>query len=324
MEVEFVWIIFFVFITILKQEVLSYKTYEAECGETIKLDPLNPAAKLVVTDEDDCYVNVSTEPGYQIAYTLDNPGIYKPTSPCAFSVSFDDFVLNNTFCFDSPMISHDSITANEGLRVDILGDADNVPSFNIMFVSVRTPSCQGSEVICSSIFGSSRIPEVCLQYTLLCHQTYPYCTDNNQACSDISTDNPANFSYTYIIAGIAGLFVLGSAVLMAIFRYKKHTQAFHAGRSTLRDVRTHAMAIFSTQLTARGVDSADGNVTHLDVEGNPIDLNKFEPPPEYSSLEHIDSVGVTNAGMFLDEEEPPPAYDHVMKNHNDFSITTNV
>lgn len=306
------------------------------CGKTIPLNKRDPIARLAVNVSEtnyECLVTVESELDYEIAYTFNDLESFNLQSQCKFSVSLNDSYSFHNVCFSNANAVRDGLTYSNNLDVLLRGDASTVPSFEIIFVSVRTPdtntgrNCEyNSYFMCSMLFGSYEIPSVCLDYSLICQGRYTFCSFGEDSCSDIKSNDPgvSNLTYVIIAATVVPLLVIG--VLIMICR-RTNGRCPGGQNPTLQETRSRAMAIFSTQLATRGVDSANDNSAYLDEEGNPIDFSKFDPPPEYGSLEHldnIDNIDGTAADSSPDNVEAPPCYQHVMKNSDHFSVTTNL
>lgn len=175
----------------------------------------------------------------------------------------------------------------------------------IDFYRTHYGSCAYDEVYC----------EGCMPKDLACDSSGNYCdTEANSLCSDIVPPNTGSAA----IAGITVAVVMFSlCVFICCWCHRYRTPCFRRD-SEQRSIAERAREIFTVQLTTRGVDSnRTGNDNEAYTEdGERIDPSLAQPPPEYSSLEHLDRVGITDKV----EEDLPPSYDDAIENFEKYSV----
>lgn len=281
----------------------------------------DPAGRLIYnyyprTSASQCHITIETVPGYHIGYAFQNTiGGYSDKCT-SFIIHYDNGYTNAYYCGNNPLPRKTQITRTNTLTLLIEGDENTDFMIDMLFVSFSNGSCEKLETRCNGLLGDSGAVSVCIDYILVCDRSYTFCVISGTSCSDIASTSGANNTAVVVTTASIGLVCLIGLIVFAC-GYLKGRRASQA------DVRTRAMNIFTTQLTSRGVDGND-NSAYSDEEGGPVDFSKFDPPPEYGSLEHLDNVTVTGSNENGNTDEILPSYGDVMKNFDDYTITTQV
>lgn len=272
----------------------------------------DPAGRLVYdyypsTSATKCNITIETVPGYHVGYTFQHTkdGF---SDKCTSNIVYDNGYTAGYYCMNA-LPRKTQITRTNRLTLAVEGDEHMEFMVDILFVSFRNGSCKKLETKCNGLLGDNDAAPVCIDYSLVCDRSYTFCVVSGTGCSDIVSPSGGMSPVVVTVSSIVLVCLIG-VIVFACGYLKRRSDA-------QSDVRTRAMDIFTTQLTSRGVDGSD-NSAYSDEDGGPVDFSKFDPPPEYGSLEHLDNVTVT--GNI--ENEVLPSYGDVMKNFDDYTITT--
>ncbi|XP_045167308.2 uncharacterized protein LOC123530592 [Mercenaria mercenaria] len=309
----------------------NVQTYIDVCDDVIMIGTEDQAARLKYyykprSSQLVCNITIETLERYQthggyyhIAYTFLDTGI-ENNFKCTTHIFYNNGFSSNRLCGSNVYPDVVEITRDNVLYLTVTGDGNTDFEFDMLFLSFHNGSCATYETRCQGLLGDSNTGSACVDYSLVCHETYTFCGQSNSQCSDIIS--PTGSNNTVIAVTLVTLVAVLFTGLICFLCYKKNFCSF-LKRDESEDVRTTARNIFSVQLATRGVDGND-NAAATDDEGNPIDFSQFDPPPEYGSLEHLDNAGVIKTDGNANPDEVLPSYSDVMRNFDNYTVTTQI
>lgn len=307
-------------------------TDEDKCNETIFLGGTTVAGKLVynhspTVSENTCDIFIKTEPGHRIGYS------FKQTT------SFREiFIHNNSIFYTCTSVSWSAdgmerfgcdkrnytdmvyTTSGDTLTIRVRGDNLSHFKFELVFFTFHFSDCSNNEIRCysmmESVLGDYR--SACVDRTLACDQAYKFCDTTSSSCTDIVVDDfSLNLNGSLIAAIVLLCIILIPLISLSIYM---GTRKLCKSQEPEEDTPTRARRIFAAIL-----EEAEGNAGY---DTGSIDPSKFDPPPEYGSLEHIDgAAGYTKQS---DERlsqisiESPPCYNDVMSNSTEYLVTNHI
>lgn len=239
---------------------------------------------------------------------------------CTSFIYYDNGYTADKYCGNNVYPKYTQKTRDQTLTLSVVGDGNTEFMFDLLFLSFHNGSCFTDETKCNGLLGDLTAGSGCVDYSLVCHETYTFCEASGTQCGDIVSEKGSNST---VIAVIVVTIVLVLLVALGCYLcYRNDFCGFLKRNPSEDDVRRRAMNVFTLQLASRGVDGNDNNA-YADDEGGPIDYSKFDPPPEYGSLEHLDNVGATETGGNVSGAKGAlPSYGDVMNDFDNYSVTT--
>ena len=303
------------------------------CNTVIKIGVSDHAARLSfrynpTTGPHFCNITIETLQGdqtdnsyYRIAYTFLDTGV-ENNFKCSSKIYYNDGYSSGELCGSNVYPSTKKLTRDNRLNLAVVGDQKASFVFEVLLLSFHNGSCGKYETLCPALLGDSNIGSGCIEYSLVCNTRYTFCDVTGSQCSDIGSSTGSNNTIiAATVVSVLGVILLG---LTCFLCYKYKFFGLLKRNESEESVRARAMQVFSVQFANRGVDGND-NTAATDDDGNPIDFSNFDPPPEYGSLEHLDTVGVSETDGNREDSgdtSPPPKYDEVMTNFDSYTVIT--
>jgi hypothetical protein len=195
-----------------------------------------------------------------------------------------DFYCANKFSTETHLSRANKLT----LQTEVSQNS-TVFAFQVLFMSFHQSVCNGSETLCNGLLTDTNSFRGCVDNSLVCHGTYPFCA--KFVCSDQSPSKGGSTNTAVAVAVSIGCVIVLVSIVLIIW-YKKVWVFKSRQRNSEIERQRRLINIYTTQFTNRGVDGNE-NVAYLDDQERPIDLTKFDPPPDYGSLEQLDHAGPT-------------------------------
>ncbi|KAH3845086.1 uncharacterized protein LOC127872991 [Dreissena polymorpha] len=277
-----------------------------------------------------CFMNLVTDRGYVIAYKFENLTLNNLCAgesehcECKNSVTVSDVhngvTITKELCSAENAETIDysnskSIGNNLTFRVIMSPNASvslQISVFSSQYV--QNKGCANDEALCSNM---------CVHRTLACGPDKDkYCKSPDDVCSDIKSSEPNGGLIGALVGGLIAFLVV-TIILTMCLRAENSFLRRKCCKLQPRANSSRANAIFTVHLANRGVASRSGENDNraFDEYGDPIDRATYQPPPEYSSLEHID-----RAGRWPDPKDGgdlPPSYEDAVQNRQQYKITIN-
>jgi len=238
-----------------------------------------------------------------------------PSCACRNSLSFHWYKIPYQSWFES-YCEEDCLTCNpykSGLtnqvNITIRLTRPTHTIIDMDFYVARKGHCGADEVEC----------DVCIHRSLGCGaQKSRYCPYND-VCSDIKTQKTDSLIIGLVVSVliIVCLVVIATCILCKSNRLNSKACCCLTTQNS-RNATRRPLTIFAIQLANRGVTRRDGNDN--DAYSEDGDPSLAVPPPEYSSLEHLDARGRHD----FPDGDLPPSYDEAIRNMEQFKVSISI
>lgn len=300
------------------------------CNRTIRLSDHSGMGRLVFNhyrhyNSQSCRTEIKAKPGYRIGYAFSKKSAYRMINRiddnlyyfCTSVVFYQGDVEIKYNC-----LNHSSNSTKKELETTRLHtltlwiSGDNSTSFNfeLIFFFFHYGRCYSNEMSCrllSNEHGHACVGQNSVQ-------------DNDLILCD-RYDRDDNSDYNYHNSGMIAGIVLACVIFVplifscACFIYRKNCRR---PEPDVEDIPTRARRIFAA-IVADAHDNAG-------FDDGPIDPSKFDPPPEYDSLDQLDKgrsdqpVSLSDKRLSQISDESPPNYHHVMNNSNEYLVSCHI
>ncbi|XP_045167320.2 uncharacterized protein LOC123530601 [Mercenaria mercenaria] len=309
-------------------------TYRDICNETISLGSNNGAGKLVYThyrqlNRQRCNIVIETETGHHFGYVFMETSAFRQIVfhndhifyTCTSVAWNEDGVERKYGCVNSNYTNKIQTTYSNTLTVEVQGDELTDFNFELIFFSLHYGACDSYEMPCRLLLESPlTYTDVCIDSLLAYDKTFNFCKfDTASAGSDIIADDR---SYNgSLIAAIVLLCIIFIPLLILTFClvYRKYCKD---PEPEPEDIPTRARRLFASIIAEAHENEG--------YDRGQIDPSKFDPPPDYGSLEQLDGAGIggsidhNDKGLSQISVECPPSYGDVMKNSNEYLVSSHI
>ncbi|KAH3845084.1 uncharacterized protein LOC127872992 [Dreissena polymorpha] len=270
----------------------------------------------------DCPMTIVTDPDNVIAYRFEYLNLNKHC---------EDEVIGTCDCNNSLTVSSakngdaaykqycsgekiDTIHYSESIgstlvfNVKMLPDASvslQIRMFTLRYLQNKT--CANDELLCS---------KACVQRSLACGpDRHEYCNSPNEVCSSVKISSHNSGLIGGVVGGLIAFLVI-AVILTLCLRGENSILRKTCFKQQIQSNSSRANAIFTVHGATQAVStSGAGNDNQAYTEyDDPLGRVTFQPPPEYSSLEHIDRAGRGNEPK--DGGDLPPSYEDAVQNRD--------
>lgn len=289
---------------------------ENVCNTTITIDSTSPLGSLHFAHNDrdnkTCNIVIETSKDHRIGFffletsafqtiRIENDALFYS---CKTWVQLPDgsHRLSSTRCVHSAFNNDIHSTNGNKLKIQVTRDDVTTFFFILLFYSFHEGSCGRHEQKCNHKYIMNTTTHaqqgVCINSRLICHDTYGICNSTVKDCPDFVADENGTFvSATAVTVFLTSLLVLAIGVFCIVNLKNRCCK--------LRNQET---------------------VTSEECDYD-VDPSKFDPPPEYSTLEINDQCSTIKISGNNEPSMPVvplPSYDDVMKNCRDYSVASHM
>lgn len=300
-------------------------TYNGMCNKTINIDIISPGGRLVYThrrmsDEHYCNIVIQSDPGSHIGFFFKNISAFSDITVNNDTIDFDCTSDYSHGCFHTnfPMKLFTTVTNTLFLR--ITGDDLTSFSFDLIFFTYHYNQCRSFEGECiymmDCLIEGPQKP--CLDYSLICDRQYDICSSSRSSMcgGDFTIGKPQIDINASLIAAIVLLAIIAAPFMIVVgcicarkCGCKKQSQS--------ENVPRRVQDIFNALL-----DEARENGEY---SNEAMDPSKFDPPPDYDSLENIGGACSTKSDLTeVSVIGRLPSYSDVMNNSSEYLVCSHM
>lgn len=298
------------------------------CNKTIHVSNFSPVSILSYThnphlDTHRCSIVIETTPGYNIGYTFQGASAFRTLVIdkdtvyyiCTALTGLKNGVETTRDCVKRNYTNVLQTTRGNTLTFEVLGDSFTSFQFDVIFFTFHYGQCNNYETRCSTMMGSvmNNLETTCVDHNVLCGHTYLICGASTYTCSDIVSKDGFN------IIGFLIFLIIVLCLFFTICLFTCHGK-FCKTREPEPDIPTRFRSMFDAFI-AEARENEGYNT-------DPVDPSKFDPPPEYGSLEHIDGAVTGNTEAHDRSSyisiECPPSYCETMNNSNEYFVCSHI
>lgn len=307
------------------QYLTQVQTYIDTCNETITLRDTGGTGKLFYTHYEHqqtkrCRVVIEAEPGYHIAYGFSKQSAVRTIHSfhdhvyyiCTSVTVFQGDMERKYECLNTSRNFTRQLESTQGntLTLDILGDSSTSFTFEFVFFSFHYGKCNSNETSCWLMRNIRST--ACVSQDSIINNPFIFC-DGNDYGGYPDYKNPNGGLLAAIV--LLCIILVPMLVFCGCFMYRRYCKQ---PEPEPEDIPTRARRIFAAIM-----EDAHDNAGY---DTGPIDPDKFDPPPEYSSLEPLDgnhegSTSQCDTRLSQISVENLPSYNDVMKNSNEYLVS---